>query len=80
MIDIKRFIAYIERNYGTKAMYSELHRGYEAEIQTGKGPMSIFFIEQGARIAKPNGTAKYYYKVSNAKLIKYIDQIIAANK
>lgn len=50
-----------------------------AVYQTGRGPLEIFAIQAGARFAKPNGTAKYYYEISNARLLATARQTIKAN-
>ena len=50
-----------------------------AVYQTGRGPLEIFAIRAGARFAKPNGTAKYYYKISDAQLIAAARRTIKAN-
>lgn len=51
-----------------------------AKLATVRGDIFVFAMAGGARIAKPNGTAKYYYEVSDAKFAQYIRQILAANK
>lgn len=50
-----------------------------AIFQTARGPLEIFAIEAGARFGKPNGTVKFYYKISNARLLAAARQTIKAN-
>lgn len=51
-----------------------------ATLPTRRGDIQIFAIARGARIAKPNGTAKYYYEVSDGKFAQYVRQIMKAYK
>lgn len=81
-IDTEGLAKYLANNFGATVEYSEIENGHIAEIKVGKGTatMEIFFVEKGARIRKPNGTVKYYYEVSNAKLIATIKKIVEFNK
>lgn len=50
-----------------------------AEADTRNGIMTVYATAEGARIGKPNGSHKYYYGVSDAKLAHYVQQVIASN-
>lgn len=51
-----------------------------ATIETGRGTLSVFCIAKGARLGKPNGTSKYLYECSEAKLWATVEQTIKANR
>ena len=51
----------------------------EATIETQKGLFCVYAIEKGARLAKPNGTVKYLYECTEAKLRAVVLQTIKAN-
>lgn len=50
-----------------------------ATFQTKNGEMAVYAIAGGARIGKPNGSHKYYYEISDAKLARYVQQVIENN-
>lgn len=81
-IDTEGLANYLKVNFNATVEYNKAENGYVAEVKVGKGTatMEIFFIEQGARIRKPNGTVKYYYEVSNGRLISTIKKIAEFNK
>lgn len=51
-----------------------------ATIETGRGTLSVLCIAEGARLGKPNGTSKYLYECSEAKLRATVEQTIKANR
>lgn len=51
-----------------------------ATIETGRGTLSVLCIAKGARLGKPNGTSKYLYECSEAKLRATVEQTIKANR
>ena len=55
------------------------HPQIEASIETKKGQLYVFAIDKGARLAKPNGTVKYLYECTEAKLRAVVLQTIKAN-
>lgn len=72
--EVDKFAEYIAEKYNGTAEGNPLG-GYDVEIPTKyDGCISIYVSERGACIRKPNGTTKYYYEVSNAKLKNYIRQ------
>ena len=51
-----------------------------ASIETGRGLLSVLCLPEGARLGKPNGSSKYLYECSEAKLWAVVEQTIKANR
>lgn len=51
----------------------------EATIETARGPLCIYAVAKGARLAKPNGTVKYLYGCSDGQFAAVVRQTVKAN-
>lgn len=75
IINTERLQETLIKKYGATAKWEDALGGYHAEIETHRGNIGLLFLAKGAMVWKPNGTRKTYYEVSNAQLLRYIDQI-----